>query len=179
MIIVALLVQAITGIDPEARPWTVFRAICMEGGAVASQVGLRPSSSAQLSAEARHALGRNLIDAGLLASVGVNFIVSASEGLSNPVYELDDGRAFLILPMPPTKKMSGFEGTCAVVVKGDHYVAALTAVDAKAGAKVANRLRQSNGRVVQVPEYRRRSSNREISIVEIDGWTSAAVNSNK
>jgi hypothetical protein len=179
MILAALLLQAVTGFDPEARPWAVFRAVCIEGGAVTSQIDLRPSSSMQLSAEARHALGRNLIDAGLLASVGVNFTVSASEGLSNPVYKLGDREAFLILPMPPAKKMSGFDGMCAVVVNGDHYLDALSAVDAKAAVKLESKLSHSNGRILQVPEYRRQSGKREISIIEVDGWTSAAVNSSR
>ncbi|MES2001184.1 MAG: hypothetical protein V4444_02580 [Pseudomonadota bacterium] len=179
MMLAALLSQALNVTEPNARPWMIFRSVCMEGATVSSQNDFLPSSSKQLPGEARHALGRNLIDAGLLASIGVNFIVSASEGLRNPVYALPGGEGFLILPTSETKKANAFSGMCAVVVRGTHYLEALHEVDSQAAAKLEKKLARSGTGIVQINEFRRKSSKYETSITEVDGWTSAAVNSNR
>lgn len=179
MMLAVLLSQALVGGESTARPWTTFRSVCMDGAAVSSQSDVRPGTSQQLPSGARHALGRNLIDAGLLASIGVNFNVSASEGLRNPVYVLASGEGFLILPTNETKKTNAFSGMCATVVMGAHYLSALREVDGKAAASLEKKLARSGRGNVLTSEYRRKSSKREISITEVDGWTSAAVNSNR
>jgi hypothetical protein len=179
MMLAALLSQALNANEPGPRPWTVFHSICVEGAAASSQRDFLPSTSQQLPSEARRALGRNLIDAGLLASIGVNFTVSASENLRNSVLALPGGEGFLVLPTNETKKANAFSGICAVVVRGPHYLEALREVDSKAAASLEKKLARSDAGKIQINEFRRKSSKREISITEVDGWTSAAVNSDR
>lgn len=178
MIFFVLISQATIGSDAASRPWELFRSTCIEGAAPEVQGDIQPAHPSDMPLEAKHALGRNLIDAGLLASVGVNFTVVASDYFENPLYRFGDGQSFLMLPVQQAKQKTGMLGLCAVAVKGQHYLDALRVVDPKASTRLEQKLTRSS-KVVSVPEYRHRESRREISIVEVDGWTSAAVNSDK
>jgi hypothetical protein len=178
MMLAGLLLQATNLADPGARPWATFQSVCLDGAPVTSQKDLQPSTSQQLPPGARRALGRNLIDAGLLASVGVNFVVSASEDLRNPVYTLANDAGFLVLSTSENKKTNAFSGLCGMVVPGDHYLEVLSAVDAKAASKLSKKLAKSSQKGVEITEYRHRSSRGEITVTEVDGWTSVAINAN-
>jgi len=151
----------------------------MQGGATLPAESLRPSSASELPGAAQHALGSNLIDRSVLASVGVNFIVSASSNLPNQVYAFRNRAGYLVLPTGGDKKSNAFAGVCAVVVQGDHYLTALQTLSPRQAQKLAKRFAKKGAQSVTFSDFRAHSGKYDVSLVQVDGWTSAAVNAAK
>ncbi|WP_375287170.1 hypothetical protein [Sphingomonas sp.] len=175
MLSLILLAQAVTA-EQSADPWATFASVCMQGVSRLPSAMVRESSAGEIPAGAKHALGKNLIDTELLASVGAGALqVSASDDLPNRIFALKTGRGFLILPTGGDRKANPFAGFCAMVVEGDQYLAALTHISPRQAEKVGKKLAKVKGEA-RIGDFRTRSGRHEVSLTTADGWTSAAVN---
>ena len=175
MLAVLLLTQALAPMAPQEEPVTLFRAVCMNGGATLSGNSASEVSAAALPAAVRTILGRNLIDPRLLASFGFNATISAGETLPNKIYRLrGDAEEYLILPTGGDIKGNAFAGFCAVVVKGDQYLAALGDVSPKEAARFSKERARHRSGPSELPYFRGRSGKNELSVTEWNGWTSMA-----
>jgi len=148
----------------------------MQGGSTLPAESFRPSSAGELPDAVRHALGSNLIDRSVLASVGVNFVVNASSNLPNKVYAFRDRPGYVFLPTGGDKQSNAFAGMCAVVVQGDHYLTALQTLNPRQAQRLAKKLAKKGSKPMAFSDFRARSGGYDVSLVEVDGWTSAAVN---
>ena len=141
---------------------------------------VRESGAVEMPAGALRALGANLIDRSVLASVGVGQLqISASSGLPNKVYALTEGEGFFVLPTGGERKSNQFSGMCALVFRGNRYLEALQQLNPKAAAKLAKRIARRGGDAPAISDFRARQGKHEVSLVLVDGWTSVAVDTSQ
>jgi len=106
-------------------------------------------------------------------------VVSASSNIPNKVYALQDGRGYLVLPTSGDKKANAFAGICAVVVPGGDYLAALQQLNPREAEKLTKKVAKHGGKPVIFGDFRARSGSYDVSLVQVGGWTSAAVNAGR
>jgi hypothetical protein len=160
-------------------PWPLFASACMQGGSTLPAGAFRESSASELPDAVRRALGANLIDRSVLGTIGVNFTVSAGSNIPNKVYAFRDGRGYVLLPTGGDIKSNAFAGMCAVAVQGDHYLAALQQMNRGQAEKLAKKVAKKGSKPAVFSDFRARSGKYDVSLVQLDGWTSAAVNAAK
>jgi len=137
---------------------------------------VRESSASELPEAVRAGLGSNLVDRSVLGALGVNFTVSAGSNIPNKVYAFQDGSGYVVLPTGGDIKSNAFSGMCAVAVQGDHYLAALRQMNPGQADKLAKKVAKKGSKPVTFSDFRAHSGKYDVSLVQVGGWTSAAVN---
>jgi hypothetical protein len=148
----------------------------MQGGSTLPAATVRESSASELPEAVREALGSNLIDRSVMGALGVNFTVSAGSNIPNKVYAFRDGSGYVVLPTGGDIKSNAFSGMCAVAIQGDQYLAALRQMNPDQAEKLARKIAKKGSKPVAFGDFRAHSGKYEVSLVQVDGWTSAAVN---
>ena len=170
-VLFALLLGAGSAPADVVDPVTLFRDACINGGATLRQGSTMAINAADLSAEARALLGRSLVNQELLAHYGFTATISAAQTTPNPMYRLTGSTdIILVLPTLGDVKTNAFASVCAVIVHDNQFTTALASISPKDAARYL----KSKPHVSE-PYYRGKLYKFEMTVAELNGWTSMAV----